>query len=241
VPPAQTILPLPDDTSVEVALLSGSVGFGGSSGLIPLPETPTPEAISKVTAGQTAGFVWNWLTQRPEVQGMGGGTPPLLTLACVSADGTDLAAAGIQCNIPQTYTYSTGSGNNLLVTPPPAIYVVTSSNTAVGALHEGPLHNDLRVVAAIIFPIGAIPLVLLFRRRKALKLGGWIAVLFFASLVGTSIGCGSSSFKNMGGTTTTATPANTYQFIVTATGTAGDGTPINIKSYPFAVTVTAVQ
>ena len=241
VPPAQTILPLSNDTSVEVAILSGSVGFGGSSGLIPLPETPTPEAIANVSAGQTAGFVWNWLTQRPEVQGIGGGAPPVLTLACTSADGTDLASVGIQCNIPQTYVYSTGSGSSLLITPPPAIYVITRSNSAVGALHEGPLNRDLQVVAAIVFPLGAIPLFLLARRRKALKLSGWLAVVFFASLVGMSIGCGSSSFKNMGGTTTTATPANTYQFIVTASGTASDGTAINIKSYPFAVTVSAVQ
>ncbi len=239
--PAQTTLPLANDTSVEVALLSGSVGFGGSSGLIPLPETPTPEAVAKVTAGQTAGFVWNWLTERPEVQGAGGGAPPTLTLSCVSADGTDLASVGMQCNIPPTYTYSTGTGSSLVITAPPAIYVVTRSNSAVGALREAPLSRDLQIVTAIVFPIGAIPLVLLARRRKALKLSGWIAVLLIASFAGMSLGCGSSSFKNMGGTTTTATPSNTYQFIVTASGTAADGTAINIKSYPFAVTVTAVQ
>ena len=237
VPPAQTLLPLPDDTSVEVALLVSNVGFGGSSGLIPLPETPTPEAISRITAGQTAGFVWNWLTERPEVQG-NGGTPPVLTLTC---DATSPVPAGVQCNIPQTYTYSTGTGNSLLITAPPAIYVVTQSNTAVGALQEGPLSHDLRVVAAIVFPIGAIPLVLLVRRRKALKLSGWLAVALFASLVGLSIGCGSSSFNNMGGTTATATPAGTYEFVVTATGTDANGNAISIKSYPFAVTVTAVQ
>lgn len=239
--PAQTILPLTNDTSVEVALLSGSVGFGGSSGLIPLPETPTPEAVANVTAGQTAGFVWNWLTQRPEVQGIGGGAPPTLTLSCVSSDGTDLASVGIQCNIPPTYTYSSGSGNSLVITAPPAIYVVTRSNSAVGALQKAPLSRDLQIVTAIVFPIGAIPLVLFARRRKALKLSGWIAVLLIASFAGMSLGCGSSSFKNMGGTTTTATPSNTYQFIVTASGTASDGTAINIKSYPFAVTVTPVQ
>jgi hypothetical protein len=216
------------------------VGFGGSSGLIPLPETPTPQAIAKVTAGQTGGFVWNWLTERPEVQG-NGGTPPVLTLACVSADSTNPAPAGVQCNIPPTYTYSTGTGNSLVVTAPPAIYVVTQGNTAVGALHEGPLSRDIQVVAAIVFPLGAIPLVVLLRRRKALKLSGWLAVIFFASLVGLSVGCGSSSFKNMGGTTTTATPAGTYQFVVTATGIDANGNPISIKSYPFAVTVTAVQ
>jgi hypothetical protein len=147
----------------------------------------------------------------------------------------------VQCNIPQTYTYSTGTGNSLLITAPPAIYVVTQSNTAVGALQEGPLSHDLRVVAAIVFPIGAIPLVLLVRRRKALKLSGWLAVALFASLVGLSIGCGSSSFNNMGGTTATATPAGTYEFVVTATGTDANGNAISIKSYPFAVTVTAVQ
>jgi hypothetical protein len=97
------------------------------------------------------------------------------------------------------------------------------------------------VVAAIVFPIGAIPLVLLVRRRKALKLSGWLAVALFASLVGLSIGCGSSSFNNMGGTTATATPAGTYEFVVTATGTDANGNAISIKSYPFAVTVTAVQ
>jgi hypothetical protein len=238
VPPVQTILPLTDDSSVEVALLIGNVGFGGSAGLIPLPQTPTPEAISSITAGQTAGFVWNWLTEQPQVQGT---PPPVLTLACISADGTNLAQAGIQCNVQQTYTYSTGTGNNFLLSAPPAIYVVTTSNTAVGALHEAPLSRDMRVVAAIVFPIGAIPLVLLFRRRKVLRVSGWFAVLLFASIVGMSIGCGSSAFQNQGGTTTTATPVGTYQFIVTATGTGSDGSPINLKTYPFAVTVSAVH
>ena len=46
----------------------------------------------------------------------------------------------------------------------------------------------MRIVAAIVFPVGAIPLVLLLRRRKALKRSGWLAVLLFASLVGVSIG-----------------------------------------------------
>ncbi len=235
VPPAQTTL---NNTSVEVALLTGNVGFGGSSGLIALPQTATPEAVARVTAGQTAGFVWNWLTEQPQVQGPGGGTPPVLTLACVSADGTNLASVGIQCNIPPTYTYSTDAG---IITAPPAIYVVTTGNTAVGALREAPLNRDLQIVAAVVFPVGAIPLVFLFRRRRALKLSGWLAVLLFASLVGLSIGCGSSNFRNMGGTTSTATPPGTYQFIVTATGTDGSGNPINIKSYPFAVTVSAVH
>jgi len=241
VPPAQTILPLTDDTSVKVALLIGNVGFGGSTGLIPLPQTPTPEAIANVTAGQTAGFVWNWLTEQPSVQAVGNSTPPTLTLTCTSADGTDLAAKGIQCQVQPTYTYSTGTGNTYALTAPPAVYVVTTSNTAVGALHESPLSRDLHIVAAIVFPIGAIPLVVLLRRRKALKLSGWLAVLFFVPLVGLSIGCGSSGFKNEGGTTTTATAAGTYQFIVTATGTDANGNPINIKTYPFAVTVSPVQ
>ncbi|HYK35039.1 hypothetical protein [Alloacidobacterium sp.] len=242
VPPVQTQLPLSGDTSVEVALLIGNVGFGGSAGLIPLPQTATPEATAHVTAGQTAGFVWNWLTEQPVVQATGSGTPPVLTLACVSADGTDLAAKGITCNVQPTYTYSTGSGNTYALTAPPAVYVVTTGNTAVGAVHQGPLDRDLHIIAAVVFPIGAIPLVLLLRRRRALKLSGWLAVLFFASLVGASIGCGSnSSFNNQGGTTTTATPAGTYQFIVTATGTDSNGNPINIKTYPFAVTVSPVQ
>jgi hypothetical protein len=119
--------------------------------------------------------------------------------------------------------------------------VVTTGNTAVGALQEGPLSRNMRVVTAIVFPIGAIPLVLLFRRRKALKLSGWLAVVLFASLVGLSIGCGSSGFQNQGGTTSTATPVGTYQFIVTATGTDSSGNPINLKTYPFAVTVSAVH
>ncbi len=241
VPPAQTILPLPNDSSVEVALLTGNVGFGGSTGLIPLPQTPTPEAVANVTAGQTAGFAWNWLTEQPQVQGVGSNAPPVLTLACVSADGTNLASAGIQCTVPQTYTYSTGSGSSLVITVPPAVYVVTTSNTAVGALLEAPLSREVRVVAAIVFPVGAIPLVLLLRRRKALNLSGWLAVLFFASMIGLGIGCGSSAFQNQRGTTTTATPAGTYQFIVTATGTDSNGNPINIKTYPFAVTVSAVK
>jgi uncharacterized repeat protein (TIGR01451 family) len=239
VPPVQTLLPLQNDTSVEVALLATNVGFGGSSGLIPLPETPTPEAVATVTAGQTAGFVWNWLTERPEVQG-NGVTFPVLTLACTPADPNSPLPAGVQCNIAPTYTYSTGSGNSLVVTAPPAIYVVTQSNTAVGALQHGPLGGELHVIAAIVFPLGAIPLVVLIRRRKALKLSSWLAVVLFASMVGLSVGCGASSFKNAGGTTSTATPPGTYTFVVTATGTDGNGNPINIKSYPFAVTVTPV-
>jgi uncharacterized repeat protein (TIGR01451 family) len=241
VPPAQTILPLPDDSSVTVALLIGNVGFGGSTGLIPLPQTPTPEAVAHVTTGQTAGFVWNWLTEQPQVQGAASSTPPVLTLACVSADGTNLAEKGITCNVQQTYTYATGSGNSQIITAPPAIYVVTTGNTAVGALHDSLLSRDMQVVAAIVFPIGAIPLVLLLRRRKALKLSGWLAVLFLVALVGLGIGCGSSGFHDQGGTTTTATPAGTYEFIVTATGTDSSGAQINIKTYPFAVTVSAVQ
>jgi amino acid permease len=134
-----------------------------------------------------------------------------------------------------------GSGNNLIITAPPAIYVVTTGNTTVGALQEAPFSHDLRIVAAIVFPIGAIPLVLLLRRRRALKATGWLAVLLFASIVGLSIGCGSSGFEKQQGTTSTGTPAATYQFVVTATGTASDGSQINIKSYPFAVTVSAVH
>ncbi|HTZ90217.1 MAG TPA: hypothetical protein VMA71_07745 [Alloacidobacterium sp.] len=240
VPPAQTILPLSGDSSVEVALLTGNVGFGGSTGLIPLPQTPTPEATANVTAGQTAGFSWNWLTEQPEVQAVGSSTPPVLTLVCTSADGTDLSSKGIQCNAPATYTYSTGTGNSLVITAPPAIYVVTTGNTAVGALHEASPSRDAQIVAAIVFPIGAIPLVLLARRRKSLKLTGWLAVLFIASIVGLGIGCGSGGFQNQGGTTTTATPAGTYQFIVTATGTDSNGNPISIKTYPFAVVVSSV-
>jgi uncharacterized repeat protein (TIGR01451 family) len=240
-PPAQTILPLTNDTSVKVALVTGSVGSGGSSGLVPLPQTPTPEATANITAGQTAGFIWNWLTQLPQVQAAGANGPPVLTLACISADGTDLAAKGIQCNIPPTYTYSTGSGNNFVITAPPAIYVVTKGNTVVGTMRGSPLSRDLRTTMAVIFPIGAIPLVLLARRRKLLKLSGWLAVILLLSIAGAGIGCGSSNFQNMGGTTTTATPAATYQFVVTATGTDSSGNPINIKSYPFAVTVTSVH
>lgn len=241
VPPAQTILPLQNDTSVKVALITGNVGFGGSSGLISLPQASTPEAVAHVTAGQTAGFVWNWLTEQPQVQASSNGQTPALTLACISADGSNPASAGVQCNVPATYTYSTGSGNAQVITAPPAIYVVTNSNAAVGALKKTPLSRTAQVVAAMAFPISAIPLILSFRRRKALKLSGWLAVVFFASLVGLSVGCGSSNFKSMGGTTTTATPAGTYQFVVTATGTDSSGNPINIKTYPFAVTVTAVQ
>jgi len=230
-PPNQA--PLTDNPTAQVALISNGVGFGGSTGLIAITETP--EAIAHVTAGQTTGFVWNALTENPAVQGTGG-TLPVFTLACVSADGTDLASVGITCNVPPTYTYSTGSGNNLVITQPPSVYVVTTSNTAVGVLHGTPLSRDMRIVAAIVFPVGAIPLVLLLRRRKALKLSGWLAVLLFASLVGVSIGCGSNGFKNEGGTTTTATPAGTYQLMVTAT--SGSTT---INSPKFAVTVSPVH
>jgi hypothetical protein len=241
VPPAQTILPLTGDTSVEVALLTGNVGFGGSTGLIPLPQTPTPEATANVTAGQTAGFVWNWLTEQPSVQAVGNNTPPVLTLTCLSSDGTNLTSVGIQCNIQPTYSYSTGSGNTVAITSPPAIYVVTTGNTAVGALRDAPLSRDLRIVSAIVFPLGAIPLVILYRRRKALKLSGWLAVILLISAVGVSIGCGSgANFKNLGGTTNTATPAGTYQFVVSATGTDSNGNAISIKTYPFAVTVTSI-
>jgi hypothetical protein len=241
-PPAQTILPLAGDTSVEVALVTGNVGFGGSTGLIPLPETATPEAMARVTAGQTAGFVWNWLTELAQVQATGANNlPPVLTLACVSADGTNLASKGIQCNIPATYTYSTVSGNTTTITTPPAVYIVTTGNTSVGALREAPLSKDMRIITAIVFPIGAVPLVLLARRRKSLKLSGWLAVILLVSIAGLSLGCGSSNFQSMGGTTNTATPAATYQFVVTATGTDSSGNSINIKSYPFAVTVSPVQ
>ena len=232
VPPNQA--PLTDNPSAQVAVVTGSVGFGGSSGLIAI--TAQPEAVAHVTAGQTSGFVWNALTENPAVQGTGGNPPPVFTLACVSADGTNLAAVGIQCTLPQTYTYSTGSGNTLAITQPPAIYVVTSSNTAVGALHEAPLSRDMRIVAAIVFPVGAIPLILLLRRRKALRLSGWLAVIFLASLVGLGVGCGSSNFNNMGGTTTTATPAGTYEFMVTATSGS-----TQINSPKFAVVVSPVQ
>ncbi len=232
VPPVQA--PLTDNPTAQVALVTGSIGFGGSTGLIVITETP--EAIAHITAGQTAGFVWNSLTENPLVQGTGGNSPPVFTLACVSADGTNLTSAGITCNVPQTYTYSTGSGNTFAITQPPTVYVVTSSNTAVGALHEAPLSRDMRIVAAIVFPVGAIPLILLLRRRKALKLSGWLAVLFLASLVGLGIGCGGSSFKNMGGTTTTATPPGTYELMVTATS----GSTV-INSPKFAVAVSAVQ
>jgi hypothetical protein len=231
VPPVQA--PLTDNPSAQVALVTGSVGFGGSTGLIVI--TQTPEAIAHITAGQTAGFVWNSLTEDPLVQGTGG-NPPVFTLACVSADGTNLASVGITCNVPQTYTYSTGSGNTFAITQPPTVYVVTTSNTAVGALHEAPLSRDLQIFAAIVFPVGAIPLVLLLRRRKTLRRSGWLAVLFLASLVGLGIGCGSSNFKNMGGTTTTATPAGTYELMVTATS----GSDM-INSPKFAVTVSAVH
>jgi hypothetical protein len=241
VPPAQTILPLPNDTSVKIALVTGNVGFGGSSGLIPLPQVSAPEAVAHVTAGQTAGFIWNWLTEQPQVQALSNGQMPVLTLACTSADGSNPASSGVQCNVPATYTYSTGSGNTQVITAPPAIYVVTNSNAAVGMLRETPLSRTAKIMAAMAFPISAVPLILLFRRRKALKFSGWLAVVFFASLVGLSVGCGSSNFKSMGGSTTTGTPAGTYQFVVTATGTDSSGNPIDIKTYPFAVTVTAVQ
>lgn len=206
-----------------------------------LTQTPTPEATANVTAGQTAGFVWNWLTEQPSVQGIGGNAPPMLTLSCVSADGTNLASANIQCNIQPTYTYSTGSGSSYMISAPPAIYVVTNSNTAVGALDGTPLSRDLRMVSAIVFPLGAIPLVILYRRREALKLSGWLAIVLLISVVGVNIGCGSSGFQSQGGTTTTATSAGTYQFTVSATGTDSNGNPINIRSYPFAVTVSPVH
>jgi hypothetical protein len=232
IPPAQTILPLPNlpngrpVNSVDVAFVTSSVGFGGSQGLIPLIEG----AAANVTAGQTSGFVWNALTENPLVQQ---GSPlPVFTLACVSADGTNLNSVGITCTVPPTYTYSTSAG----LSQPPSVYIVTTSNTAVGALHDAPLSHDMRIVAAIVFPVGAIPLVLLLRRRKALKLSGWLAVLLFASLVGVSIGCGSNGFKNEGGTTTTATPAGTYQFMITAT--SGSTT---INSPKFSVTVSPVH
>ena len=236
-PPQQ--LPLTDNPSATVALVGNNALFGGSAGLIAITAPPIPEATAHITAGQTAGFVWNLLTENPLVQG---NPLPNFTLTCQSADGKDLASVGIKCSVSPTYVYSTISNGTAVITAPPTVYVSTSSNTAVGALQEAPLSRDLRIVAAVVFPVGAIPLVLLLRRRRALKLSGWLAVMFLASLVGLGIGCGSnSSFNNQGGTTTTGTTAGSYEFVIVASGTDGSGNPINIKSPAFAVTVSAVH
>ena len=127
-----------------------------------------------------------------------------------------------------------------MLTAPPAIYIATTGRTSVGALRPLPGDRTLQIFAAVVFPLSVIPLVVLVRRRKALKLSGWLAVALFISLAGVALGCG-SSFKNMGGTTTAGTPAGTYLVVVTASGTDSAGNQFNLKSFPFGVTVTTVQ
>lgn len=245
----------------------GTVGLVALPQPYTQPPPSDPNAVPKagqlsvnVTAGQTVGFAWNWLPEQTEVQPTSQDPyGPVFNLSCQGVNGTDLAAAHITCTLPpsfQYYTQATAQGAQPLVpcnksgstqiycilTAPPAIYVATTGRTAVGALRDLPGSKTSQILAAVVFPLGAIPLVLVLRRRKALKGYGWIAVMILAIVAATGIGCGGgTSFQGAGGTTSNATPSGTYYLQVTASRTDSSGNTVSIQSYPFAVVVSQVN
>jgi hypothetical protein len=193
-----------------------AVNGGLSSGLIalPFPADPTnsapsatseaPIVMASITAGQTAGFAWNWLAAQPAGQ---------YSLVCYLVDPGNLTdkiamPAGMTCNLPATVTISaTSSGSP--INPQPDIYVATTG-TLNAQLSSPAWKRTLGGVAI------ALLLPLLFVRRVR-KLNRYLGLLVFAFLLaGTFVlsGCASNSFNFKSSQTT---PAGTYYFRATAT------------------------
>ncbi len=218
----------------------------------PLGSDPTTKAataaIASVTAGQTAGFVWPWLSSVTQAQGIANGALPddQYTLACFLVDNATQQTpepfpTGVSCNISTT-TLATASNPNpspsvyTFLGPlvpngssSPTIYITTAGGTLYGATSEPAWKRAAEGLAlAMLFPV------LFFRKR--LGRGATLAIVMLMLAAAPLLsGCGTG-----GGSSTPigpVTPAGNYLFRVTATPMSTAGGEAKITSAVFEVSI----
>ncbi len=235
------------DQSVTASSLAGS-------GLIPLPypgadpTTPNPPnaaspATANISAGQTAGFAWLYLSGVSHLAVANGSYPgDQYKLSCFQVDAATQNTAiafstGVTCSIttttlappndPSIYTFADSNGNN--GSSYPTIYVTTSSKTFAGVTYPAWRRVAEGISLAMLFPV------FFLRRRlgRAAMLATLLVTLAASSLL---TGCGSGGPAN-GGSNAPQTAAGRIYLRVKATPLTTTNNEQPIVSAPFIVSV----